>query len=162
MMNKSRNLSLMVLLSICVLLPFAISYAQRNQDPVRIYAYGGTFQDNSILMPNEFMKVDWIIEGIIWEYEGQEVGTANQYVTGIMKTDGKAMLQGWGVYTSSIDGLTGTLTYTIGNNWDMVSNEIWAFRMRIVGGTGDFEGIKGTATAEYPDFLMYLNFNPWE
>jgi len=33
--------------------------------------------------------------------------------------------------------------------------------MRIVGGTGIFEGIQGSVTADGPDWLLHLNFNPW-
>ena len=96
----------------------------------------------------------------IWYYDDTEIGYAWQYVKGIVDHNGRATLYGYGVFTSTFES-SGTLTYTIGNNWDMVSGDVWAFRMRIVDGTGDFSGIKGTAVADFPDFLMYLNFNPW-
>jgi len=73
------------------------------------------------------------------------------------------MLRGYGVFTSNevTTGLSGTFEYTLGNNLDMIASEVWAFRMRIFGGTGDFEGIKGTAMAESEYTLLYLNYNPW-
>ena len=161
-MKRTQTLVLLFLLSMCVLGSDTLVYAQRNQEPVIIPCAPAEFHDYSVMMPNGFMKVNWEIK-FFWYYEGNEIGYAWQYVTGIQRTDGIAMLRGYGVFTSTLSELPGTLTYTIGNNWDMGTNELWAFRMHIIGGTESFEGIKGTGTDEaYPDFLLYLNFNPWE
>lgn len=164
MKSSKKTLALITLLSMVILIPSTLVNARRDHeilitcpDPPSVNKY------DVYPMPNGFLKVDIELE-FNWYYEGVKVGAAIQYVIGIMRPDDNlAMLRGYGVYTSSVDGLPGTLTYTIGNNWDMYTNEIWAFRMRIVGGTGSFEGIKGTGTDEaYPNFLLYLNFNPWE
>lgn len=162
MKSVKKMLAFMMLLSTCILFPNTLVYAQRNQDPVTIPCAPAEFYDYSVMMPNGFMQVNWKIK-FLWYYEGEEIGYAWQYVTGIQRTDGVAMLRGYGVFTSTLSELPGTLTYTIGNNWDTTTGEIWAFRMRIVGGTDSYEGIKGTGTAEaFPDFLLYLNFNPWD
>jgi len=162
MKSAKKTLVLILLLTMGVLLPNTLVYAQRNQEPVRIATSPPVeFIDNSETMPNGLIKVDWEIK-FIWYYEDSEIGYAWQYVSGVQKTNGMATLIGYGEFTSTDTDLPGTITYTIGNNWDLISNEIWAFRMRVVGGTGSFDGIKGTAVADFPDFLLYLNFNPWE
>jgi hypothetical protein len=117
-----------------------------------------------IPMANGFTRLEAIFV-FPWSYDGEPVGSATQNVYGIIKyQEGKdtvAMLSGYGVYTASGE-LTGTLTYTLGNQWNMDTGDIWGFRMQIVGGTDDFEGIKGIGGNEYPNFMLYVNFNPWE
>ena len=160
MKKMRKTLASMLLLSMVILIPSTLVNARRNYEILITLPNPPTVNKWDVYpMPNGFLKVDIELE-FDWYYEGVSVGTATQYVTGIMRPDDEvAMLKGYGIYTGS----SGTLTYTIGNNWDMSTNEIWAFRMRIVGGTGSFEGIKGTGSDEaYPDFLLYLNFNPWD
>jgi branched-chain amino acid transport system substrate-binding protein len=106
-----------------------------------------------------------IILDFPWSYEGELVGTTRQYAYGIIEyEEGKdpvAILSGYGIYEASGE-LSGTLTYTAGNRWNMVTQEIWDFFMVVEGGTGDFAGIQGIGGNEYPNFMLYLNFNPWD
>lgn len=162
-MKKTKKLAYTLLISLIILLPSTSALARRKNEVLITVPIPPSFLYPPIEepMPNGFLKVDWGIQ-FYWYYDGEEVGTAEQYVTGIIRNDGIAMLKGYGIYTSSDPDLPGTITYTIGNNWDMNTGEIWAFHMRITGGTGSFEGIKGTGSDDaYPDFLLYLNFNPW-
>jgi hypothetical protein len=161
MKSVKKTLALIVLLSLSVLIPITVAYARRVQDPVRIFPTEVVFlEDNSELMPNGFLKVDWTLE-MIWERDGVKLGDVTQYVSGIMRTDGKATLRGGGVFTSSDPLLPGTITYASGNNFGPPGGPLWAFRMRIVGGTGSFEGIQGSSTADGWEWLFHLNFNPW-
>jgi len=161
MKSAKKILALVLLLSMGVLLPNIFLYAQGNPKTI-IIATGPAveFYGTSVPGPDGHILVDWEMK-FFWSYEGNEIGYAWQYVSGIIKTNGMATLSGYGEFTSTAPELSGTISYTIGNNWE--GDEIWGFRMRIVGGTGDFEGIKGTVKPDYPAFfLMRLNFNPWE
>ena len=115
-------------------------------------------------MPNGDARLELVLD-FQWSYDGEPVGITRQYAYGIIKyIEGKdpvAVLSGYGVYEASGD-LSGTLTYTIGNRWNMATGEIWDFYMIIEGGTGDFEGIEGVGGNVYPNFMLYVNFNPWE
>lgn len=122
-------------------------------------------------MPNGFTKIDmklnfkWLSEPYNpSEPDANILGTAVQHVTGIERANGVQSLHGYGVFTSTMDGVDGTITYTIGNNWDPGTGKMWAGRLRIVEGTEDFEGIKGPAELnfEYMAFELYLHENPWE
>lgn len=99
-----------------------------------------------------------------WIYNGEPVGIARQSAYGIIRyEEGKdpvAILSGYGILEASGE-LNGTLTYTIGNRWNMVTQEIWDFYMNVECGTGDFEGIQGIGGNEYPNFMLYVNYNPW-
>ncbi len=165
MKTRGRKIAIVLLLSLLMLLPSTFVTGRREYEAQIGLVLSAPPLWEETPMPNGFTKLyaELVFD---WYYEGEYVGTATQYVTGVIKYEGEipvvAMLRGYGVYEAAGD-LSGTLTYTLGNNWDMVSGEIWAFRMRIVGGTGDFAGIKGTGVDDaYPDFLLYLNFNPWE
>jgi hypothetical protein len=162
MKRVKHILALVLLVSMGVLLPNIFLYAQGNPKTISIATGPAVeFYDSSVPGPDGLILVDWEMK-FFWSYEGNEIGYAWQYVSGIIKTNGMATLIGYGVFTSTVPELSGTISYTIGNNWDGVA-EIWGFRMRIVGGTGDFEGIKGTVRPVYPVFfLMRLNFNPWD
>jgi len=109
MKSVKKTLVFLMLLSICVLFPNTLVYAQRSQEPVRIPCAPAEFYDYSVMMPNGFMKVNWQIK-FLWYYEGEEIGYAWQYITGIQRTDGVAMLRGYGVFTSTVSELPGTLT----------------------------------------------------
>jgi branched-chain amino acid transport system substrate-binding protein len=115
-------------------------------------------------MPNGNSRLEVILD-FQWSYEGKPVGIARQYAYGIIEyVEGKdpvAILSGYGVLEASGE-LSGTLTYTLGNRWNMVNGEIWDFYMTIEGGTGDFEGIEGIGGNEYPNFMLYVNYNPWD
>jgi hypothetical protein len=165
MKNTKKNLTLLLLVSMSLLVPNIFLHAQRNQDPVIVRGEVAPISMYFEAMPNGFLRLDWVLE-VTWYYEDTlwVLGTSIQHVEGIMRTDNVAMLRGYGLFTSNegTTGLSGTFEYTLGNNLDMNANEIWAFRMRIFGGTGDFEGIEGTATAESIYTLLYLNVNPWE
>jgi len=119
---------------------------------------------NETLLPNGFARVEIILD-FPWSYDGEPVGVTRQYAYGIIKyIEGKdpvAVLSGYGVYEASGD-LSGTLTYTLRNYWNMVTGEIWGFHMSVEGGTGDFEGILGIEGNEFPNFMLYVNFNPWD
>jgi hypothetical protein len=161
---KKSKLVISTVLVLAILVPASTILAQHNQDPVSIGSYPDpvlVWKDNSVEGPNGLIFVDWE-QYWIWTYEGEDIGTVTQYVRGTIDHKGRAKLIGYGTFTSTVDGLPGTIDYTIGNNWDMNTNEIWAFRMRFTGGTESFEGIKGTAKADFPYFLVYLNFNPWD
>ena len=161
-MRKAKVTLALALLSICALLPNLLVYADDYVGPIRVVTSPPiAFYDYSKPLPDGRVKVCWIMD-FIWYVEGEEVGVARQYVTGFIDVNQIADLFGFGVVTSTVDGLEGRLGYSIANKWDMNTNEIWDFSMRVFGGTGDFRGIKGTVEADYPDFLLYLNFNPWE
>lgn len=106
-----------------------------------------------------------IILDFPWSYNGELIGTTRQYAYGIIEyEEGKdpvAILSGYGILEASGD-LNGTLTYTIGNRWNMVTQEIWDFYLIVEGGTGDFDGIQGIGGNEYPNFMLYVNYNPWD
>ena len=163
-MKNARILILMLIVSVSLLLPNVFLHAQRNEEPVIVRGEVAPISMAFEPMPNGFLKLDWVLQ-VTWYYEDTslELGSSIQYVEGILRTDNVAMLRGYGVFTSNevTTELSGTFEYTLGNNLDMNVNEVWAFRMRIFGGTGDFEGIKGTATAESIYTLLYLNYNPW-
>ncbi len=122
--------------------------------------------------PNGFTKVDMKMN---WYWVSVPVnpvnpdpsipyilGTAVQHVVGIARTDGMETLRATGVFTSTTE-LTGTITYTMGNNWDGGAL-MWAGRLRIVEGTGAFAGIKGPAELNFElmAFELYLHSDPWE
>ena len=169
---KRTGLAIALLLSLCLLTPTLSAYAKKNQDPIIVYTVPDlenfVLYDYSVEMPNGFVKVDvgyrffWLDEGF------NMLGYAEQYVTGIQRTpdkaDGMASLHGYGVFTSTIEGKPGTITYTIGNNWVPETGEIWAGRLSIKGGTEFFEGIKGPGELNFEIFAfeLYTNFNPWE
>jgi len=116
-------------------------------------------------MPNGDARMEIILD-FPWSYDGEQIGITRQYAYGTIEyeeeKDPVAVLAGYGIYEASGD-LNGTLTYTIGNRWNMVTQEIWDFYLIVEGGTGDFAGIQGIAgNAEYPNFMLYLNFNPWD
>ncbi len=116
-------------------------------------------------LPNGYATLEIVLD-FPWSYNAEQVGTTRQTAYGIIKyEEGKdpiAVLAGYGIYEASGD-LNGTLTYTIGNRWNMVTQEIWDFYMVIEGGTGDFQGIQGIGgEEEYPNFMLYVNINPWD
>jgi len=119
---------------------------------------------NETLLPNGFARLEMILD-FPWSYDGEPVGVTRQYAYGIIKyIEGKdpiAVLSGYGVYEASGD-LSGTLTYTIRNYWNMVTQEVWDFHMSVEGGTGDFEGIEGIGENAFPNFMLYINYNPWD
>jgi hypothetical protein len=166
MKKIKKSLLIILLLTTIMLAPTSLAAAKRKtevlieiKDPPTVTLW------EEIAMPNGFTRLEASLV-FTWYYNDVAVGECTQYVHGIIKyREGKdpvATLSGYGVYEASGD-YTGTMTYTIGNQWNMNSGEIWAFRMRIVGGTGDFEGIKGTGGDDaYPHFMLYLNFNPWD
>ncbi|MCW4051312.1 MAG: hypothetical protein NWE89_16430 [Candidatus Bathyarchaeota archaeon] len=121
-------------------------------------------------MPNGFYKVDqtlkfyWLSAPLdLSNLDANILGTAIQHVVGVRRTNGVESLHGDGIYTSTISEKPGTITYTIGNNWDGAT-EMWAGRLRIVEGTETFEGIKGPAELNFElmAFELYLHVNPWE
>jgi len=131
-------------------------------------------ENNPEEMPNGFYKVHQTLK-FFWlsaPYDpgdpeaniANTMGTALQYVVGVGRTNGVETLHGYGVYTSTISGKPGTITYTIGNNWNSGTGEMWAGRLRIVGGTDTFEDIKGPAELNFDlmAFELYLHENPWE
>jgi hypothetical protein len=166
---RRTGLAIALLLSLCLLTPTLSAYAKKNQDPIVIYTvFDGPLYDTSAEMPNGFLKVDMGIR-FIWLDEGyNELGYAEQYVTGIQRTPdnagGMASLHGYGVFTSTIVDKPGTITYTIGNNYYPDTMEFFAGRLSIKGGTEYFEGIKGPGELNFETFTfeLYTNFNPWE
>ena len=163
-MKKIEGTLLTILLLSLVLLPTTLATARRKNEVLIEVGPPTVAKWEETLMPNGFTRLEAELV-FPWSYEGKPVGTTTQYVYGKIKyQEGKdpvAILYGYGVYEASGD-LDGTLTYTLGNNWNMATDEIWGFRMRIVGGTGDFEGIKGIGGDAFPNFILYVNFNPWE
>ena len=135
----------------------------KRKTRVRVFTpFDSPLYDHSVTLPNGHIKVDkgfkftWIAE------DGVTVlGYADQYVLGIDKGD-QAMLRGYGVFTSTIADKLGTITYTIGNNYD-ADNVFWAGRLKIVDGTGYFEGLKGQGELifELMAFDLYLDYDPW-
>jgi ABC-type branched-subunit amino acid transport system substrate-binding protein len=117
-----------------------------------------------IPLPNGYATLEIVLD-FPWSYDGEQVGITRQTANGIIKyEEGKdpvAILTGYGVYNATGE-LSGTLTYTIGNRWNMVTQEIWDFYMVVEGGTGDFQGIQGIGGNEYPNFMLYVNINPWD
>ena len=166
MKKIEKSLILILLLTTVLLAPASLAAAKRKTEVlIEIKDPPSVTQWDETSMPNGFTKLEAALV-FTWYYDDVAVGECTQYVHGIIKyQEGKdtiAALSGYGVYQASGD-YTGTLTYTIGNQWNMDTGEIWAFRMRIVGGTGDFEGVKGLGGDEaYPHFMLYLNFNPWD
>ena len=71
------------------------------------------------------------------------------------------MLHGYGVFYSTDAEKPGTITYTIGNNYD--ADGFWAARLKIVEGTGYFEGVKGQGVLNFDLFAFefYLDSDPW-
>lgn len=169
---KRTGLAIALLLSLCLLTPTLSVYAKKNQEPIVVYTVPNfanfVIYTNSEVMPNGFLKVDEGYRFFWYDEEFNMLGYAEQYVTGIQRTpdkaDGMASLHGYGVFTSTDLGKPGTITYTIGNNWVTETNEMFAGRLSIKGGTGHFEGIKGPGELNFETFAfeLYTNFNPWE
>lgn len=159
-MNKTR-LALILLVSLCIILPTA---SAKRKTFVRVYTvpdFADFVQyDNSETLSNGHVKVDigykffWIAE------DGTNLGYAYQYIVGIDKGD-QAMLHGYGVYYSTLDGKPGTITYKLGNNYD--ADGFWAGRLSIKEGTGYFEGVKGQGVLNFDIFAFefYLDKDPW-
>ncbi len=164
MKKLEKKLLIILLLSLTLLSTATLANARRKNEV--FIDVGDPFVAKWVEtpMPNGFTRLDAELV-FPWSYDGELVGSTIQYVYGIIKyQEGKdpvASLSAYGVYTASGD-LSGTLTYTLGNQWNMVTGEIWGFHMRIVGGTGDFKGIKGIGGDEFPNFMLYVNKNPWE
>ena len=176
-MKRKSSLTLTLVLTIAFL-TLTTASAQKNKDPIMVYTvpafvWGEEFQFDiqNEPMPNGFTKVDmklnfkWLSE----PYNPDDplvniLGTAVQHVTGIERNNGVQSLHGSGVFTSTIPDKTGTITYTIGNNWDPGTGKMWAGRLRIVEGTDHFEGIKGPAELNFElmAFELYLHKDPWE
>ena len=178
-MKYQRRMStiLVVILSLSLFLPSISVLGQKNQDPILVYTvpafvWGEAFviDDSSELMPNGFYKVDMTMK-FYWlsapfdplNPDANILGSAIQHVIGVRRTNGVETLHGYGVYTSTISGKPGTITYTIGNNWNPGTGEMWAGRLRIVGGTDTFKDIKGPAELNFDlmAFELYLHENPW-
>ena len=182
--QRRMSIVLVVILSLSLFLPSISVLAQKNQDPILIYTvpafvWGELFvlDDSSVEMPNGFYKVDMTMK-FYWlsapfdpdNPTANILGTAIQHVIGVRRTNGVETLHGSGVYTSTIPGKLGTITYTIGNNWNPndpinpYDDEMWAGRLRIVGGTDTFEDIKGPAELNFDlmAFELYLHEDPWE
>jgi hypothetical protein len=174
--QRRMSILLFVIVSLSLILPSISIFAQKNQDPILVYTvpafvWGEAFvlDDSSVLMPNGGAKVDTTLK-FYWlsapydpfNPDANILGTATQHVVGVRRANGVESLHGYGVYTSSIPDKEGKFTYTIGNNWDG-ANEMWAGRLRIVGGTETFEGIKGPAELNFDlmAFEFYLHDNPW-
>ena len=179
-MKCKRRISILLfaILSLSLLLPSIGVSGQKNQDPILVYTvpafvWGETFviDDSSEPMPNGFYKVDMSMK-FYWlsapfdpfNLDANILGTAIQHVVGVRRTNGVETLHGSGVYTSTIPGKQGTITYTIGNNWNPGTGDMWAGRLRIVEGTETFEGIKGPVELNFDlmAFELYLHENPWE
>jgi hypothetical protein len=154
---RKKTLTLIILLSMLILIPNISVHAES----VRIASSNLEFHDYSSTMPDGTVSVYWRIK-FMWLYEGEEIGYAWQYVIGDIDESGIADVYGYGVYTSTVSGLSGKIYYHIANVWDMNTGEITDFRMHIHGKTGSFKTLQGTAEADFPDFLMDLNFNPWD
>jgi len=184
-MKYQRRMStvLVVILSLSLLLPSIGVLGQKNQDPIRVYTVPAfvweedfILDDSSVEMRNGFYKVDQTLK-FYWlsapfnpsDPYANIMGYAIQHVVGVRRTNGVETLHGDGVYTSTISGKPGTITYTIGNNWnpndplDPYDDEMWAGRLRIVGGTDTFKDIKGPAELNFDlmAFDLYLHENPW-
>jgi hypothetical protein len=174
--QRRTSLLLFVIASLCLILPSICVLGQKNQDPILVYTvpafvWGEPFilNDNSVEMPNGFYKVDQELQ-FYWlsapydpfNPDANILGTAIQYVVGVRRTNGVESLRGYGVYTSSISGKPGT--YTIGNQWDSGTGDMWALRLRIVEGTETFAGIKGPGALniDLMAFELYLHSDPWE
>ncbi len=174
--QRRMSILLFVIVSLSLILPSISLLAQKNQDPILVYTvpaffWGEAFvlDDSSVEMPNGGVKVDMTLK-FYWlsapydesDPDANILGTATQHVVGVRRANGVESLHGSGVYTSTISGKPGTITYTIGNNWDGAT-EMWAGRLRIVEGTGTFEGIKGPAELNFElmAFELYLRDNPW-
>jgi hypothetical protein len=163
-MKKIESTLFTILLLSLVLLPTTQAIARRKNEVLIEVGAPTPTKWIETPMPNGFSRLEAELV-FPWSYDGEPVGSTTQYVHGIIKyregEDTVASLFGYGVYTASGD-LLGTVTYTGGNQWNMDTGEIWGFYMRVVGGTGDFEGIKGIMGNEFPNFMLYVNFNPWE
>jgi len=74
-------------------------------------------------MPNGDARMEIILD-FPWSYDGEQIGITRQYAYGTIEyeeeKDPVAVLAGYGIYEASGD-LNGTLTYTIGNRWNMVT-----------------------------------------
>jgi len=166
MKSVKTRLVLAILLSMFIFTPAV--YANRKVH-VRVYTVlGDDFvqYDDSEPMPNGFTKVDACYKFSWYDEDMNYLGYALQYIEGIAKAGSGndfQSLHGYGVYYSEVEGITGTITYTIGNKWVPGTGEQWALRARIVEGTDDFDGIKGkiVLNSELFAFELYLDFNPW-
>ncbi|UCD45204.1 MAG: hypothetical protein JSV27_01490 [Candidatus Bathyarchaeota archaeon] len=169
---KRSKLAIDLLLSLYLLTPAFSAFAKKNQDPIIIHTVPDfdnfVLYENSEELPNGFIKVDVGYRFFWLDEESNMLGYAEQYITGIQripdKADGMVSLHGYGVFTSTITEKPGTITYTIGNNWLPATNEYFAGRLSIKGGTGYFEGIKGPGELNFETFAfeLYVNFDPWE
>jgi hypothetical protein len=178
-MKYQRRISILlfVILSLSLFLPSISVLAQKNQDQILVYTvpafvWGEVFvlDDSSVEMPNGFYKVDMTLK-FYWlsapfdPFNPDEniLGPAIQHVVGVRRTNGVETLYGSGVYTSTIPGKPGTITYT-NDPINPDDDKMWAGRLRIVGGTETFEGIKGPAELNFDlmAFELYLHDNPWE
>jgi hypothetical protein len=164
MEKNEKKLRTILLLSLTLLSPVILVTARRKTEVLIEVGPPTPTKWVETPMPNGFTRLDAELV-FPWSYDGELVGSTTQYVNGIIKyREGEetvASLFGYGIYTASGD-LSGTVTYTGVNQWNMDTGEIWGFSMRVVGGTGDFEGIKGIMGNEFPNFMLYVNFNPWE
>ena len=162
---KRTRLALTFFVALCLLAPTV--YAMRKVH-VRVYTVpGNNFvqYDNSEPMPNGFSKVD-VCYNFSWlDKDMNYLGYALQYVKGVAKAGSGndfSALHGYGVYHSDVDGKPGTITYKVGNNW-AAPDVFWADRLKIVEGTGYFEGIKGQGELNFEIFAfeLYLDYDPW-
>jgi hypothetical protein len=168
-LNRTR-LALIIVLVLCMLVP---TVSARRKTHVKIFTvpdFDDFVQyDNSVVLKNGHVKVDQCIK-FFWIAEDNTVlGYALQYVTGVNKGD-QAMLHGYGVFYSTLEGKPGTITYKIGNVWQPNDPEnpfddvYWGAHLKICGGTDYFSDLNGQGELNFEEFAFefYLNYNPWE
>jgi len=180
-MQNRKKLALIIILALCIIVPTA---SAKRKTLVEVYTvpafvWGETFEFDiqNEPMPNGFTKVDmklnfkWLSEPFNpSEPDANIIGTAVQHVVGIRRTNGVESLHGTGVYTSTVSGKQGTITYTIGNIWkpndpfDYGDDEYWGAHLKISSGTEYFDGLKGQGDLNFEEFAfeLYLDYNPWE
>ena len=161
-----RKLTLVLLFSVLLLVPIV---SARRKVQVTVYTvpdFGDFVQyDNSVEMPNGFIDVD-VGYKFFWIYDGEIIGTAYQYVTGITKVGSGndfSALHGYGVFYSTDTVKPGTISYMLGNIYRESDNTFWGGHLKVYGGTEYFDGLKGQGELNFEIFAfeLFLDYNPW-